>query len=224
MNTSSSRIVLITGASRGLGRALAAELASRGDRVVLVARRSRDLDEVVVHIRSRGGQAWAIPADVADKHAIHPLVAQATQLAGGPIDVLVNNASTLGPVPLRPLLDTDCEDLEAALAVNLVGAFRLTKAVVGSMVARGRGTVIQISSDAAVQAYPDWGAYSASKAALAHLTRVWAAELASSPGVRLLNLDPGEMDTAMHAQAMPDADRSTLARPEDVARRIAGIV
>src|SRR6185369_17167166 len=117
-----------------------------------------------------------------------------------------NNASTLGPVPLRLLLDTDCEDLEQALAVNLVGPFRLTKVVLGQMVLRGRGLVVNVTSDAALEAYPRWGAYGASKAALEQLGRVWAAELQET-GVRVLAVDPGEMDTRMHADAIPDADR-----------------
>jgi NAD(P)-dependent dehydrogenase (short-subunit alcohol dehydrogenase family) len=137
----------------------------------------------------------------------------------GTVDLLVNNASTLGPVPLRLLLDTDCEDLERALAVNLVGPFRLTKALLGPMVLRGRGLVVDITSDASVEPYPTWGAYGASKAALDHLGRVWAAELEGT-GVRLLTVDPGEMNTRMHADAIPDADPATLADPARVAARI----
>ena len=141
----------------------------------------------------------------------------------GPLDLLINNASTLGPQPLRLLLDTDCEDLSRALAVNLVGPFRLTKAVAGSMVLRGAGTIVNVSSDAAVEAYPRWGAYGASKAALDHLGRIWAAELEGT-GVRVLTVDPGEMDTRMHADAMPDADRTLLADPARVAARIVALL
>jgi NAD(P)-dependent dehydrogenase (short-subunit alcohol dehydrogenase family) len=99
----------------------------------------------------------------------------------------------------------------------------LSKAVAGGMALRGRGTIIHISSDAATTAYPRWGAYGVSKAALDHLGRTWAAELGSL-GVRVLNIDPGDMDTAMHAAAIPDADRSTLADPALVARRIASLI
>jgi NAD(P)-dependent dehydrogenase (short-subunit alcohol dehydrogenase family) len=120
---------------------------------------------------------------------------------------------------LRLLLDTDCEDLERALAVNLVGPFRLTKAIAGPMVLRGAGTIVNVTSDAALQPYPSWGAYGASKAALEQLGRIWAAELEGT-GVRVLTVDPGEMDTVMHAQAMPDADRSQLADPARVADAI----
>jgi NAD(P)-dependent dehydrogenase (short-subunit alcohol dehydrogenase family) len=141
----------------------------------------------------------------------------------GPIELLVQNASTLGPVPLRPLLDTDCEDLERALQVNLVGPFRLGKIVAGAMALRGSGTIVHVSSDAAVEAYPEWGAYSASKAAFDHLGRIWARELEGS-GVRFLMIDPGEMDTRMHADAIPSADPATLARPKDVAEAFVRIL
>jgi NAD(P)-dependent dehydrogenase (short-subunit alcohol dehydrogenase family) len=209
---------LVTGGSRGLGRALGQALAAAGARVVLVARERAALDEAVAAIRGAGGEAHAVAADVADRDAAHAIAGQAAALVG-PIDLLVNNASTLGPVPLRLLLDTDCEDLERALAVNLVGPFRLTKAVAGSMALRGRGMIVNVTSDAAHEVYARWGAYGASKAALEQLGRVWAAELEGT-GVRVVTVDPGEMDTRMHAQAMPDADRSTLADPADVAARI----
>ena len=213
---------IVTGGSEGLGRALALELARRGARVAIVARTAERLERVVEEIREAGGEAHAIVADVGDKHAIGRIAATAAALVG-PIDLLVNAASTLGPVPLRPLLDTDCEDLERVLAVNVVGAFRLIKATVGSMLVRGRGLIIDVSSDAAVEAYPEWGAYGLSKAALDHLTRTFAAELEGTP-VRLWSIDPGEMDTRMHAEALPEADRSTLADPADVARTIVALI
>ncbi|HEX6275056.1 MAG TPA: SDR family oxidoreductase [Polyangiaceae bacterium] len=209
---------LVTGASRGLGAALARELARRGARVVLVARHGDPLEAVARSIRESGGEAHALVADVADKHAVYPLAGTAAELVG-PVDLLIHNASELGPTPLRLLLDTECEDLERVLAVNLVGPFRLTKALAGSMALRGRGTIVHVSSDASVNAYPTWGAYSASKAALDHLGRVLAAELAPH-GVRVLAVDPGDMNTAMHAAAVPDADLASLADPDDVARRI----
>ena len=126
-------------------------------------------------------------------------------------------------MPLRLLLDTECEDLERVLAVNLVGPFRLTKALGGSMALRGRGTIVHVSSDASVSAYPTWGAYSVSKAALDHLGRVLAAELAPH-GVRVLSVDPGDMNTLMHAAAVPDADPASLADPNDVAARIVRLI
>jgi len=214
--------VLITGGSRGLGRALGLALARAGARVVLVARHAGELADVVAEIRAAGGEAHAIVADVADKNAAHAIAGQAAAAVGS-IDVLVNNASTLGPVPLRLLLDTDCEDLDRALAVNLVGPFRLTKAVAGPMVLRGGGTIVNVTSDAATEAYERWGAYGASKAALEQLGRVWAAELAGT-GVRVVNVDPGEMDTRMHADAIPDANRAELADPARVANEIVALL
>lgn len=212
------RTALITGASRGLGRALALALGERGVRLVLVARGQAELDAVVAEVRARGGEAHAVVADLADKSTIYPLAGQAAALVG-PIDLLIHNASTLGPTPLRLLLDSECEDLEHVLAVNLVGPFRLSKVLAGAMALRGDGVVLHISSDAAVEAYPTWGAYGVAKAAQDHLSRIFAAELAGT-GVRVLAVDPGEMDTAMHAAALPDADRSSLADPAAVARRI----
>lgn len=214
--------VLITGASRGLGRALAAALASRGARVVMVARTEGPLEDAVATIRAAGGDAHALVADVGAPGAAARIAGAAAAMVG-PIDVLVHNASTLGPVPLRPLAETTDEALEAALAVNLAGAFRLTRALVGSMVARGAGLVLHVSSDAAVEAYPTWGAYGVSKAGLDHLSRIWAAEL-DGTGVKVLAVDPGEMDTAMHAAAIPDADPATLARPADVAAKLVRVI
>ena len=216
------RGVLVTGGSRGLGAALGQELARAGARVVLVARGPADLDRVVAAIRREGGEAHGLVADVGDKEAVYPMAGAAAALVG-PIDLLVHDASTLGAVPLRPLLDTECEDLERVLAVNLVGPFRLTKAVAGSMAVRGGGLVVHVTSDASVIGYPGWGAYGVSKAALDHLARTWAEETRGS-GVRFLSVDPGEMDTRMHADAVPDADRASLADPARVAKRLLGVI
>ena len=213
---------LVTGASRGLGRALAEALAAKGARVALVARDPGPLAEVVDGIRARGGIAHAIAADIADKDAVHRIAGQAQGLVGE-VGIAIHNASTLGPVPLRLLLDTECEDLAAVLETNLVGPFRLTKIVAGAMALRGDGVVVHISSDAAVEAYPRWGAYSISKAAQDQLSRVLAAELEGT-GVRVIAVDPGEMDTKMHADAIPEADPATLQRPADVAAQIVGMI
>jgi NAD(P)-dependent dehydrogenase (short-subunit alcohol dehydrogenase family) len=201
-----------------LGAALGEALAARGARVVLVARERAALEETVGRIRAQGGEAHALAEDVGEKTAIHRIAGAAAALVG-PIDLLVHNASTLGRVPLRLLLDTDCEDFERALAVNLVGPFRLTKVIAGSMALRGTGLVMHVSSDAATNAYPRWGAYGVSKAALDHLNRSWAAELEGT-GVKFVSVDPGEMRTRMHADAVPDADPATLADPAVVAARL----
>lgn len=213
---------LVTGASRGLGRELANVLAERGARVALVAREAGPLHDAVATIRARGGVAHAIVGDLGSKEAIHRIAGQAHGLVGD-IGIAIHNASTLGPTPLRLLLDTECEDLTAVLETNLVGPFRLTKVLAGAMAIRGAGVIVHISSDAAVEPYPRWGAYGISKAAQDHLSRILAAELADT-GVRILAIDPGEMDTVMHAAAVPDADRSSLQRPAEVAAKIVAMI
>jgi NAD(P)-dependent dehydrogenase (short-subunit alcohol dehydrogenase family) len=222
MSSTSGQGVLITGASRGLGRALAEQLAERGARLALVSREPGPLADLVATLRARGATAHAIPADIADKSATHRIAGQAQALIGQ-IDIAIHNASTLGPTPLRLLLDTECEDLAAVLETNLIGPFLLTKVLAGAMALRGAGVIVHVSSDAAVEAYPRWGAYGVSKAAQDHLSRVLAAEL-DGTGVRVLAVDPGEMDTAMHAAAIPDADRATLQAPAAVAARIVQMI
>jgi NAD(P)-dependent dehydrogenase (short-subunit alcohol dehydrogenase family) len=218
MIQSNRRRILITGASRGLGRALFDQSARAGAEVVGVARHTTELEASARELRRLGFDAHALAGDIGDVDAIYP-IAGAAQALVGPIDVLVHNASSLGPTPLGPLLDVPCEDFARVLAVNLLGPFRLTKAIVGGMLVRGAGTVVMLSSDAAVSAYANWGAYGVSKAALDHLGRTWAEELRGT-GVNVVSIDPGEMDTQMHRDALPDADRAALADPADVARRI----
>ncbi len=209
----------ITGGTSGLGLALVRELAARGARVAFVARTRARVEAVA------GAEpgTLGVTGDVARKEEIHPIALQILGNLGG-LDVLINNASSLGPVPLALLADTECEALEEALATNLLGPFRLTKALLGALGAAARegrgGVVVNVSSDAAINAYPRWGAYGASKAALHHLSRIWNDELAAE-GVRVLSIDPGDMDTPLHALAVPDANPATLGRPEDAARALA---
>jgi NAD(P)-dependent dehydrogenase (short-subunit alcohol dehydrogenase family) len=214
--------VAITGGTSGLGRALVGELVRRGARVAFVARTVERVDEVA----RAYPRACGIVGDIARKEDIYPIALQIAGNLGG-LEVLVNNASSLGPVPLALLGDTECEDLELALATNVLGPFRLTKALLGALTAsarEGRGSVVlNISSDAAVTAYPQWGAYGASKAALRHMSRIWDEEL-STEGVRVLSLDPGDMDTPLHALAVPDADPVTLKPPETAAREMADAI
>lgn len=211
--------VAITGGTSGLGLALVRELSHRGARVAFVARTRERVEQVM---REHPG-VHGIVGDVSAKNDIYPMAMQITGELGG-LDVLVNNASDLGPTPLAMLSDTECEDLERAFATNVLGPFRLTKALMGALAAsarEGRGAVVlNISSDAAVNAYPGWGAYGSSKAALHHLTRIWNEEHAND-GIRFLSLDPGDMDTPMHAAAIPDADPATLKRPEQSAHELA---
>jgi NAD(P)-dependent dehydrogenase (short-subunit alcohol dehydrogenase family) len=214
--------VAITGGTSGLGLALVRELLNRGARVALVAR-GRDRVEGVGRELP---EVHGVVGDVSRKEDIHPITMQIVGALGG-LDVLINNASYLGAAPLKLLADTECEDFERVLATNVLGPFRLTKALLGSLAAsarEGRGAVVvNVSSDAATNAYPCWGAYSASKAALLHLSHIWNEELGLE-GVRVLSIDPGDMDTPLHAAAMPDADRSTLKRPEVAARELADAV
>ena len=209
--------VAVTGGTSGLGLALVRRLASEGARIAFVARGRTAVERVAKETGALG-----IAGDIGHKDDIYPIALQITANLGG-LDLLINNASSLGPTPLAPLADTKCEDLEQALAVNVLGAFRLTKALFGALAASARNEggalVINISSDAAVNAYPGWGAYGASKAALRHLTAIWAEE-AKADRVGFLSFDPGDMDTPLHALALPDADRSTLKRPEHAADEI----
>jgi NAD(P)-dependent dehydrogenase (short-subunit alcohol dehydrogenase family) len=218
MNSITGVRVAVTGGTSGLGLALVRELCARGARVAFVARRREQVERVAAECRGSHG----IAGDVSLKADTYPIAIQILGELGG-LDVLINNASDLGPASLRLLGDTDCEDLERALATNLLGPFRLTKAVLGALSAsarEGRGAVVvNVSSDAAITPYPTWGAYGASKAALKHLSAIWDAEL-DGQGVRVISLDPGDMDTPLHAQAVPDADRSTLKRPDVAALEV----
>ncbi len=203
--------VAITGGTSGLGLALVEQLHGLGAQVAFVARDTARVGALTQRLSGTHG----IVGDVADKASTHSLALQITAALGG-LDVLVNNASTLGVGRLVPLADTECEDLEAAFATNLIGPFRLTKALLGALAASAReaspALVVNITSDAGVNAYSGWGAYGASKAALAHLSRIWDEELREH-GVRVIAHDPGDMDTPLHTQALPDADPATLKSP-----------
>jgi NAD(P)-dependent dehydrogenase (short-subunit alcohol dehydrogenase family) len=207
--------VAVTGGTSGLGRALVEELHRQGAEVAFVARGLARVQQTAGELAGTHG----IVGDVAAKNDIYPIALQILGALGG-LDVLINNASDLGPTPLALLADTECEDLEKALATNLLGPFRLTKALLGALGASAReghgAVVVNISSDAAINAYPSWGAYGASKAALHHLTNIWDAEM-SAAGIRFLSFDPGDMDTPLHALAVPDADPSTLKQPRTAA-------
>ncbi len=214
--------VAVTGGTSGLGLALVETLHDHGATVAFVARQDDRVSEVArQHVGTHG-----IAGDVSEKDATYPIAMQITAALGG-LDVLINNASSLGPVPLELLADTDCEDLEAALATNVVGPFRLTKALLGALAASARARrpalVVNITSDAAVTPYAGWGAYGASKAALLHMSRIWDQEL-EAHGVRVKAIDPGDMDTPLHALAVPEADPADLKRPADSAREIVELI
>jgi len=210
--------VAVTGGTSGLGLALVRMLLDLQARVAFIAR-NRDGVERLVRERA---DARGITGDVSEKGDIYSIAIQILGELGG-LDVLINNASSLGPVPLAPLADTNCEDFELALQTNVLGPFRLTKALLGALAASaregGRPLVVNVSSDAAINAYPNWGAYGATKAALHHLSGIWNAELASQ-GIQVISWDPGDMDTPLHAVAVPDAEPTMLKRPKDAAREL----
>ncbi len=219
MQEKSNARVAITGGTSGLGLALVREFLNRGAQVAFVARGRERVERVAQQHPGTHG----IAGDVAAKEDIYPIAVQIAGELGG-LDVLINNASDLGPAPLALLGDTDCTDFERALATNVLGPFRLTKALLGALTAaareNGAAAVVNISSDAAASAYAGWGAYGTSKAALLHLTRIWNEEMAPE-GVHFVSLDPGDMDTPMHALAVPGSDPAVLKRPETAAREVA---
>lgn len=200
-----SPTALITGASRGLGRALAAELARRGWRVVVDA---RDADRLAAAVAGFPGWVTAVPGDVADPAHRRALA----DAVGGRLDLLVNNASDLGPSPLPRLADLEPARFQALLAVNTVAPLALFQAVLPALTTAG-GRVLDLSSDAAAEAYEGWGGYGASKAALDQLSAVLAVE---HPDLRVYAVDPGDMRTDMHQAAFPGEDISDRPEPGSV--------
>jgi NAD(P)-dependent dehydrogenase (short-subunit alcohol dehydrogenase family) len=206
---------VLTGASRGLGLALARALSARGWSLVLNARGGPALHAAVAELPGPG-RAVAIPGDVADPAHRAALIAAAVEL-GGP-DLLVNNASVLGDAPLVPLAQHSLDGFAQALAVNTtapLGLIQLALPLLRESRLRrdGHGAILNLSSDAAAEAYPTWGGYGASKAALDHLSAVLAEEEKS---VRVWAVDPGDMRTALYAAAVPDDDGADRPLPETV--------
>ncbi|MDN3297935.1 SDR family oxidoreductase [Streptomyces ficellus] len=203
-------VAIITGASKGLGRALAAALARRGWDLVLDARTASVLEESARAARAHGTRVVALSGDVTDAAHRAALVAAARQMGG--LDLLVSNASALGAEPLVPLEAQSLDGLRAALETNVVAALGLVQEAIALLRASAAGAVIAVSSDAAVEAYETWGGYGASKAALDQLAAVLAVE---EPGLRVWAVDPGDMRTDLYAAAVPldDADRPS---PESV--------
>jgi NAD(P)-dependent dehydrogenase (short-subunit alcohol dehydrogenase family) len=202
-------VALITGASRGLGREIARAYAERGARLVIAARGAEALEATAAELRERT-DVVALAVDVSEEAE---RLVEAGLAAFGRIDALVNNASELGPSPMPALADYPWRELERVLRVNVLAPLHLAQLVLPGMRERGAGVIINVSSDAGVEAYPGWGGYGASKAALEHLSRTLAAELEGS-GVRLYTVDPGDMNTVMHRLAEPGEDLSGLPGPE----------
>jgi NAD(P)-dependent dehydrogenase (short-subunit alcohol dehydrogenase family) len=219
--STSTPVALVTGASRGLGREVARAYAQRGLRLILTARDPTALGQAAAEL-GQLTEVLALPGDVGDTRHTARLV-HAGLARFGRIDVLVNNASELGPSPLTELAQLPVEAFEAILRVNVVGPLALIQHTLPGMRRRGAGLIVNVTSDAGAQAYPTWGGYGASKAALEHLSRVLAAELEGS-GVRVYVVDPGDMDTAMHRAAEPGVDLSHLPTPEVVAPAFARLL
>jgi len=193
---------MVTGASRGLGHALTRALAERGWRVVADARDGDALERAVGGLDGVG----AVPGDVSDPDHRRRLL----DAAAGSLDLLVNNASVLGPSPLPPLADYPLDALEEVHRVNTVAPLALVQLALPLMPAGAR--IVNVTSDAAVEAYEGWGGYGSSKAALEQLTRVLAAE---QPELRVYAIDPGDMRTRMHQDAFPGEDISDRPAPEE---------
>jgi NAD(P)-dependent dehydrogenase (short-subunit alcohol dehydrogenase family) len=217
MNRLVGKNALITGASRGLGRQLALDFTKEGlAGLAIVARSAAALREVQerIHAARTDVRVVAIAANLEREEEVERVVATALHAFGGRLDVLVNNASILGPTPLPYLLDYPLEDFRSVLATNLLAPFLLIKKTLPAMVEHG-GSIINVTSDAGVVGYPGWGAYGISKFGIEGLSQTWAAELQGSK-VRLNWVDPGAMNTAMHRAAEPDEDPSQWADPAAV--------
>jgi NAD(P)-dependent dehydrogenase (short-subunit alcohol dehydrogenase family) len=217
MNLLSDKFALITGASRGLGREIALAYAKEGvGGLALVARTFEPLQQLKSEIAriAPEAQTTVIQADLGLPADVERVAAVTLEACNGHLDVLVNNASILGPVPMPYLLDYPAEDFQQVLQVNLAAPFLLIQNLIGAMVEHG-GSIINVTSDAGRTGYPGWGAYGISKFGLEGLSQTWASELAETP-VRVNWVDPGSMNTAMHRDAEPQEDPTAWADPADV--------
>jgi NAD(P)-dependent dehydrogenase (short-subunit alcohol dehydrogenase family) len=206
-------VALITGASQGFGRALAQRLAERGLSLVITARDGEALAQAATELRELT-RVEAIAGDVAELEHVHRLVTRVSE-AFGRLDLLVNNASTLGHVPLPALQNLSPVVFHRLFETNVFAPLHLIQHSLPLLI-RARGTIVNVTSDAAVNAYPGWGGYGASKAALEHVSRTLAAEI-DGFGVSVLVVDPGGMDTQMHRDAEPDADFAAMPSTDEIA-------
>ncbi|MBT2639906.1 SDR family oxidoreductase [Bacillus sp. ISL-39] len=207
------KVIMITGASKGLGKALTMAFAKEEARLAICSRSEKILEKVKREAEGLGAEVLAIRADVSLPGDVERFVAL-TQEVYGQIDVLINNASIVGPSPIPLLLDYPEDDFAEVLRVNVASAFLVSRRVIPVMLERNEGSIINVTSEAGHVGYAGWGAYGISKFAVEGLTQTWADEL-SHTNVRVNMVDPGEMDTEMHQLAVPDCDYP-LAKPEDV--------
>ncbi len=207
---SAPRLALVTGASQGLGRVVSRLLADERYELILTARRPGPLDATASSLRGRGALVTSLAGDVADP--LHRVRLQGLVALRGRLDLLVNNASELGPSPLKPLSDLPLDAFERVLRVNTLAPFALVQALLQSLV-NAHGLIVNISSDAALGGYAGWGGYGASKAALDLVSLTLAHELAPRK-VGVVSVDPGDLRTSMHRAAYPGEDISDRPTPE----------
>jgi NAD(P)-dependent dehydrogenase (short-subunit alcohol dehydrogenase family) len=217
MNRLARKYALITGGSQGLGRQLAISFVKEGAAgISIVARRSEFLDEVrdkLIEINPKV-KVITVSADLSRQQDIERVVAITLHDFNGKLDILVNNASTIGPSPMPYLLDYPVEDFRYVISTNLIAPFLLIKKVLPAMI-ENSGSIINITSDAGSTGYPGWGAYGISKFGVEGMSQTWAAELQGS-GVRVNYVDPGNMNTGMHRAAEPDEDPRQWADPAEI--------
>jgi NAD(P)-dependent dehydrogenase (short-subunit alcohol dehydrogenase family) len=217
MNRLQGKFALITGASQGLGRQLTIDFAREGAiKIAIVARSVELLNELrnTINTIAPNTQVLVISADLTKHEDIERVIATALSEFNGHIDVLINNASTIGPSPMPYLLDYPLEDFRNVINTNLIAPFLLIKKALPAMIENG-GSIINVTSDAGVTGYPGWGAYGISKFGIEGMSQTWAAEL-EDRGVRINWVDPGDMNTAMHRAAEPDEDPTQWAEPGKV--------
>ena len=213
------RVALVTGASRGIGRAVALDLARAGAHVVALARTQGALEELDDAVRAEGSEATLVPCDIKDFDAIDRL-GKAIHERWGKLDILIGNAGVLGPV--TPLSHIDPKQWEEVFAVNVTANYRLIRSLDPLLRASDAGRAVFISSGVAQRAEmrPYWGLYAASKAAVDIMVRTYAAETATTSALKVMSVNPGPLRTRMRAQAMPGEDPETLKTPEELSPKI----
>ncbi|GAA0340558.1 YciK family oxidoreductase [Bacillus carboniphilus] len=207
-----NKVVMITGASKGLGRALTLAFAKEGAKLAICARGLEKLNAVKEEALALGAEVLAFSVDTSSTKDVDRFVS-ITETTFGKVDVLINNASIFGPGPLY-LADYPERDFEEVVRVNILNPFFMTKRVLPVMFAQGGGSIINVTSEAGRTGFAEWGAYGISKFGVEGMTQTWADELKDT-GIRINAVDPGEMDTEMHRIAVPDCDYD-LANPNDV--------